>query len=422
MDNRKITLQRRKFLKIGLGTGVAAGIVGVVAWNQVFDGPLFNPCLAEKLPTSLSQHPLMKQAFDGLDLSQLWDSHFHLLGNGVNAGLDGKATNAWVNRNMATWLSPIQKLQYNFYLNAACIDNAKYADEIYHKNTNKLMNQLPQGIRFMLLAFDYQHDNNGKIVQEASTFYISNEYAARVADSNQSFEWIASVHPYRADAIEQLEWCKEHGAKAVKWLPPAMNIDPSSEQCDNYYRKLIELQLPLLTHAGDEKAVHSEELQKLSNPLLLRRPLDQGVKVIVAHCASLGSNQDLDNKKAGQIANFDLFARLMNDPNYQSNCLADISAINLINRKISEVKQIVEHEDWHSRLLYASDYPLPGIMPLISSKNLTANGLLDESVVPFVNQVREYNPWLYDFLIKRFMKSNGVSFSNHVFQTKQHFF
>ena len=418
-------MKRRKFIKVGLGSTATLGVAGAIAWNHVFDGPIQNACLIEELPTDLAEHPLIQQAFEGLDLTQLWDSHFHLIGTGRGSAFDGKPSNMWVNPNMSSWLSPLQKIQYGFYLNAACITDEEKADIQFVDNLHSLLKQLPKGLRLMLLAFDYRHDDNGdgtdSVNQSGSTFYVPNEYAARVANSSDSFEWIASVHPYRADAIEKLEWCKENGAKAIKWLPPAMNIDPASSRCDAFYKKLIELNLPLLTHAGDEKAVHSEELQKLSNPLLLRRPLDQGVKVIVAHCASLGSNLDLENKTQGQKSNFELFARLMNDPNYQENCLADISAINLINRDVNEIKQIVENENWHSRLLYASDYPLPGVMPVISSKNLAANGLLDDSVVPFINQVRQHNSWLYDFLVKRFMQSNGSRFSNSVFQTSRHF-
>lgn len=415
-------MKRRKLLKIGLGTSLIAGITGTIGWNHMFDGPIRNACLIEQLPIDLAEHSLMKQAFDGIDLTQLWDSHFHLIGTGRGKGLGDKQSDIWVNPNMSSWLSPVQKIQYSFYLNAGCITDEDNADFQFVSNINTLLKQLPYGIRLMLLAFDYRHDDNGQINQQGSTFYVPNEYAARVANNNPSFEWIASVHPYRTDAIEQLEWCKENGAKAIKWLPPAMNIDPASYRCDKYYKKLIELKLPLLTHAGDEKAVHSEELQKLSNPLLLRRPLDQGVKVIIAHCASLGDNLDIENKHQVQKSNFELFARLMNDPNYQYNCLADISAINLINRDVNEIKQIIENQDWHSRLLYASDYPLPGVMPVISSKNLARNGLLDGSIVPFLNQVRQHNSWLYDFLVKRFMRSSGLRFSDQVFQTSHHFY
>ncbi|MBV1911284.1 MAG: amidohydrolase family protein [Kangiellaceae bacterium] len=414
-------MQRRKFLKFGLATGATAMVAGSGAWYHYFDGPVFNPCLKDTIPESLMQHSLMLKAFEGIDFSELWDSHFHLLGNGTNPGLDGTRTGVWLSPQMTSLLSPIQRIQYAFYLDAACIEHPQFADREYVQYLSRLSSNLPGGVRFMLLAFDYNYSKKGVINREESTFYIPNQYAAKIAATHSSFEWIASVHPYRGDAIEQLEWCKQNGARAVKWLPPAMNIDPSSRRCEAFYNKLVELNLPLVTHAGDEKAVHSEELQKFANPLLLRKPLDLGVKVIVAHCASLGSNRDIENKTVGEKSNFELFARLMNDDNYANNCLGDISAINLINREPKEIRQIIENQDWHSRLLYASDFPLPGVMPIISSKNLASNGLIAQSAVSFLNDVRPYSPWLYDFLIKRLMQFDGLRLSTQVFQTQRHF-
>lgn len=40
--------------------------------------------------------------------------------------------------------------------------------------------------------------------------------------------------------------------------------------------------------------MEAEEAQRLGNPRLLRRPLDLGVKVIVAHAASLGQGSSRD--------------------------------------------------------------------------------------------------------------------------------
>jgi len=414
-------LKRRKLLKSAIYTGAGLTAAATIAWHQIFDGPIHNPCRIDSLPSHLKTHSLMQQAFNEIDFSQVWDPHFHLIGNGLSAGFDGKKTGAWVTSKLTSGFSSLQRLQYYFYLDAACIDDALNADDIYVNNLTKLAAQLPEGGRFMLLAFDYLHDGSGIARKKDSTFYVPNEYAARVAQSSSRFEWVASVHPYRKDALDQLDWCKANGAKAVKWLPPAMNIDPSSSQCEKYYQKLTELNLPLLSHAGEEKAVHSKELQQLANPLLLRTPLDQGVKVIIAHCASLGSSADIDNGRRTLVSNFGLFTRLMNDDNYRQNCFADISAINLLNREINTIKQIVENTDWHDRLLYASDFPLPGVMPLISTKNLVKNNLLKAEYADFLNQVRSHNAWLYDFLSKRLMQSNGVAFPSAVFHTSRHF-
>ncbi|MEP2791987.1 MAG: amidohydrolase, partial [Kangiellaceae bacterium] len=88
---------------------------------------------------------------------------------------------------------------------------------------------------------------------------------------------------------------------------------------------------------------------------------------------------------------------------------------------VAEIKQIVENTDWHHRLLYASDFPLPGVVPIISSKKLAANDLIDVETIDFLNQVRRYSSWLYDFLSKRFLRSNGSVLSHQVFHTRRHF-
>ena len=414
-------MQRRKFIQRALLTTGAVTAAGAGGWYHFFDGPIFNPCQLGELPEALASHELMAEGLEGIEMNDLWDCHFHLVGNGLNPALGTQKSGAWLNPSMLSWMNPKQRIQYAFYLNAGCVDNSEFADKEFIENLRKMLNSSPPGVRYMLLAFDYYHDDEGSQKQSLSTFHIPNEYAAAVAGTHKQLEWIASVHPYRDDAIEALQWCKDNGAKAVKWLPPAMNIDPSSAKCDKFYEKLIELNLSLLSHAGEEQAVHSDELQKLANPLFLRKPLDMGVKVIVAHCASLGTSVDIEASSPKEETNLNLFGRLMDDHRYENNLLADISAINLFNRKIEEIKLIIERQDWHSRLLYASDSPLPGVPPIISSTNLASHGLLDNNIVDFLNQVRRYNSWLFDLLQKRFLQSNKVRFSDQVFSTRRHF-
>ena len=85
----------------------------------------------------------------------------------------------------------------------------------------------------MLLAFDQVHDAGGQARPEASAFHVPNAYARTVAARYPNeIEWAASVHPYRADAVEALDAAVAGGALAVKWLPNAMGIDPASPRCD----------------------------------------------------------------------------------------------------------------------------------------------------------------------------------------------
>ncbi len=40
--------------------------------------------------------------------------------------------------------------------------------------------------------------------------------------------------------------------------------------------------------------------EHFGNPLLLRRALDAGVRVVVAHCGSMGEDRDLDRGENGR--------------------------------------------------------------------------------------------------------------------------
>ena len=238
----------------------------------------------------------------------------------------------------------------------------------------------------------------------------------------QRFEWIASIHPYRADAVEALEAARPAGARAVKWLPNAMGIDPASARCDRFYDALARTHTPLLTHAGAEDAVDSPTAQELGNPLRLRRALERGVCVIVAHCATLGKGVDLDKGQHGpRVSNFVLFTRLMEDARYAGHLFGDISAIVQRNRVAEAFPALLQRTEWHPRLLWGSDYPLPGVLPLISVAGFAERGLIVPDDVPVLNEIRRHNPILFDFVLKRRLAAGSARFSPEVFETRRIF-
>ena len=251
---------------------------------------------------------------------------------------------------------------------------------------------------------------------------MPNEYACAVAlRSPRHFEWVASIHPYRVDALEALSRVAQDGARAVKWLPVAMGIDPASSRCDVFYALLAKLGLPLITHGGAELAVLGGDRQDYGNPLRLRRALDRGVTVVIAHCASFGKDQDTDRGANGpMVASFELFARLMDEPRYVGKLFGDVSAVTQINR-VGVVKEILSRTDWHARLLNGSDYPLPGVMPLFSTRGLIELELLDANVADAISAVRGHNPLLFDFLLKRHIAYRGKRFPPSVFETRRFF-
>jgi mannonate dehydratase len=169
-----------------------------------------------------------------------------------------------------------------------------------------------------------------------------------------------------------------------------------------------ELGLILLSHGGEEKAVEAEEDQKLGNPLLLRRALDHGVKVIVAHCAGLGTNEDLDSSDRAQVDNFDLFLRLMDDTRYEGLVFGEISAMTQFNRVGKPLHTILAREDLHERLVDGSDYPLPAVNILIRTRPLVKGGYLTEADAAPLREIYDFNPLLFDFVLKRTLKLPGT--------------
>ena len=376
---------------------------------------LLNPCPGP-LPGHLARHEIVNASLEGLDPGDVWDCHAHLAGTGDSA------QGVWMSPRMWSLLHPIDYARRLVLLNAACVDT-RAVDRTYVERLQALIEAFPPGVKAMLLAFDFHHDERGKPVLDHSSFHIPNAYAADVVRRHpQRFEWIASIHPYRADALPALAAAARAGARAVKWLPNAMGIDPASPRCDPFYDALARQAMPLLTHGGDEAAVHGKREQHLGNPLKLRRALDHGVRVIVAHCASLGSGVALDRGPHGpRRANFELFGRLMDEARYERLVHGDISAITQINRARVAFPRLLEREDWHARLLFGTDYPLPGVMPLVSANRLVAAGLLPAGEAPVLNEIRRYNPLLFDFLMKRRLAAQGKRFAAQVFRTRPFF-
>jgi len=406
-------MNRRNFLL----AGIAAGI-GAAAYRFWPDQGIWNPCAALPLPQNLADHDLVKAAWDGLDASKVWDVHVHLAGGGDSA------SGVWLNPRTESLAHPLQSLQRAFLLNAACLDTrTARTDAGYVERLAALQAGLDPQARLMLLAFDYSYDESGKRLLDKSEIYVSNDYANRVAKQQpRQFEWIASIHPYRRDAVAALEEAAKLGARAVKWLPSAMGINPASNLCDDFYVALKRLNIPLLSHAGSEYTVSGSEIASFNNPLLLRRPLQHGVRVIVAHCASLGASVDIDKgANAPMVDNFQLFARLMDEPRHEGKLFGDISAMTLITRVGKPLKTVVQRSEWHNRLLYGSDYPLTAVMPLFSMRQMVAGGYIGEAEAPVLSEIRKYNSLLFDLALKRHLKSGGKRFLPTVFETRPFF-
>ena len=351
---------------------------------------------------SVKAADLIKRAFEDIDSSKLVDHHVHIAGLGVGG------TKAFVNPKMLTWRHPFHRLKLKVYMSSAGVADEAKADPQAVSRLRRLVASIKDHGKHRLLGFDKHYRRDGSVNLEKTEFYVPNEYVFELAERHPDlFVPNISVNPFRTDAIAELEKWARRGARVVKWLPNAMGIDPSDPKCDPFYEKMKDLDLILLSHGGEEKAVEAEEDQKLGNPLLLRRALDHGVKVIVAHCAGLGTNEDLDSKDRKLVDNFDLFLRLMDETRYEGLVFGELSAMTQFNRS-GKLRTMLAREDLHERIVNGSDYPLPAVNLLIRTRPLVKQGYINADEADSLKEIYDYNPLLFDFVLKRTLKLPGT--------------
>jgi predicted TIM-barrel fold metal-dependent hydrolase len=361
-------------------------------------------------PSKVTQ--LVDAAMEGIDPAHLVDYHTHVVGLGTGG------TGASVHPDNLDWSHPLDRIRFEVYRSACGIDDLASADAQY---ITRLVSQIRgwgrHGVHH-LLAFDKNHHADGTPNLEHTEFHVPNERVLSLAEAHPDlFRATLSVHPARKDALEALQEGARRGASQVKWLPNAMGIDPADPAHDAFYDEMKRLKLTLLTHAGHEYAIDAPGTQDLGNPLRLRRPLDRGVRVIVAHCASLGEGEDLDRPEGPPVDNFDLFLRLMNERKYEGILFGEISAVTLANRLPRPLRVLLERDDLHPRLVNGSDYPLPAVNVVIRLSPLVEAGFLREEEAEPLRTLYRHNPLLFDFVLKRTVRhpETGAGFPASVF-------
>ena len=362
---------------------------------------------------------LVALSFAGVDAARVWDAHAHLVGLGTGG------TGAEVSPAMRSHLNPWKRLQFEIYMAAAGVRDLARADEEYLERLLALHRAAHPAGRILLLAFDRRVGEDGAEEPDGSPFYVPDARVLAVARAHPEIVACASVHPYRADALERLEAAAQGGARAVKWLPNAQGIDPSSPRCDAFYDRLRSLGLVLISHTGIEHAVDAAEDQELGNPLRLRRALGRGVRVVAAHCATLGRVRDLDHEERRPAPALDLFLRLMGEAGTAGLLYGDLSAVTQVNRSTEALRTLLLAEDLHPRLVNGSDYPLPAIDLLISTRLLVHRGFVAGSERAALDEIFEANALLYDFVLKRRLRvaegGREVSFAPQVFESARLF-
>lgn len=339
----------------------------------------------------------LERSLQGLDLTRVVDCHAHLV------GLGSAGSGAYVKKSWGQFWHPGDYLRFRFYLKASGVKDLSMADEQYEARLVELARARPWQGRIRLLAMDEWVAADGATAREHTHFHSPNEMAARAVERNPDlFALAASVHPFRKDALEQLGRWAARGAKVVKWLPNAMGFHPGEERLRPFYGAMKELGLTLLTHTGDEMAVPSRKAQYLGHPQHLKLPLDMGVRVIAAHCASLGKGKDLESGR--KALNMSLLFEMMGEKKWEGLLYADLSAILQVNRTHA-VWLLAAHPELSNRLIQGSDYPLPCINPLTWLFPFRVWGMLSPRECAGLREIFKLNPLVFDLCAKRLLKN-----------------
>lgn len=408
---------RRKLLILG-GTAVV-GLTTVVALR--FLVPRFLRASSDPEihgPLKL----FVDRCFGSIERKRVWDSHVHLLGLGTGG------SGCWLNPRMRNHFYVARRFQYDMFREATGMLDEATADQDYIERLLSIQRAAnPEG-KLLVMAFDSFVTESGEELRNHAAFYTPNDYAFEMAERYEEFVPCASIHPYRVDALDRLDEAIDRGARAIKWLPNAMGMDPLSPRCDGFYRRLADAGIPLISHAGVEYAVEGAENQELGNPLRLRRALDAGCKVIVAHAASVGNGIDLDAgaNSSKRLPTFDLFLRMMEESRYDDLLFADLSAITVLNRGPRILRTLLGAQEWHHRFVNASDYPVPAIHIAINPLKLEYDGFLTGEDRSHCEKLARINPLLFDFCVKRSVRYRSPDghvyrFSNAAFESDQLF-
>ena len=268
-------------------------------------------------------------------VERLIDMHVHIVGTGAGG------TGCWL--RVKGWHSPMAAFMTR-HIGMPRGSFSRNFDELYVENLLRLVRESSLDA-IVILAQDHVYDADGTLRKDLGSFYVPNDYVLSLAKQHPEFLPGISIHPARADALDELEKCLESGAVLMKCLPNCHNIDCNDRRYEKFWRRMAEARLPLLAHTGGEHTVPII-CAAYADPRVLTLPLECGVTVIAAHCATKSGLTDPEY--------FHIFAEMTQR---YPNLYGDTSAFNVPMRG-RHIRRCVQ-EPLQSRLLHGSDFPVP---------------------------------------------------------------
>jgi len=332
------------------------------------------------------------------------DIHCHVIGNGREIGNTDKDVYLYAEDNQHWFTRILANLIQDelVRLEADLNRDGTISTEEYFELLYKMLKRSEETDGIVLLALDALFTpKTGELDKERTDLWVSNRYlAGKVRELNnrlsaegkesKRFFFGASVNPNRKDWRDELDIADSAGAVLIKLIPSTQHISLADRRHREFYRSLADRHIPLLCHVGPEysfpEGIRNKGLDHFRH---LGHPLDCGVTVIAAHCASpVFPVIDRNWMK--------VFFGLMKEANSGGTVRlwADTSALSLSTR-LPLIPEILDTfpPEW---LVHGTDFPIPidawPHLPLIT-----------EDITPpeYLEIVRTTNPLDRDVRIKR---------------------
>jgi predicted TIM-barrel fold metal-dependent hydrolase len=206
---------------------------------------------------------------------RLIDAHVHIVGRGSGG------TGCWL--RTAWWRGPF----HAWLVRSIGLPLSALRGDLDGLYVERLL-ELVRGSSLdaaVILAQEEVYDADGHKLTNHGTFHVPNSYVLRLAREHPEFLAGVSIHPARHDALEELDRCVAEGAVLMKCLPNCQNIDCGDRRYTRFWERMAETGLPLLAHTGGEYTLEVVR-PEYADPRRLVLPLECGVTVIAAHCAT----------------------------------------------------------------------------------------------------------------------------------------
>ena len=265
------------------------------------------------------------------------DAHIHIVGNGRGG------SGCWL-RVSGFWHRPLAAYMMRHIGLAGLALDAPDFDERYVAHLARLVRESSCS-HAVILAQEEVYDADGRRMEGAGSFHVPNDYVLQLARTHPEFLAAVSIHPARADALEELDRCITGGAAVLKLLPNCHNVDCNDRRYRRFWERMAAARLPLLAHTGGEHTVPVIN-KAYSDPRVLTQPLECGVTVIAAHSATKSG--------LGDSEYFHIFTEMLAQ---HANLYGDTSAwhVPLRGRHAGKCHAGLLAE----RLLHGSDFPVP---------------------------------------------------------------